>query len=103
MKSQAQSPIQLILQLLNANQRVLAFVPPEEIEATAARQAATFRKALEMLPVLEEEEAVDLCERIAQMSWPENHMRMCVWGGYERSVAPAATTASRMCSPCSSA
>ena len=103
MKSQAQSPIQLILQLLNANQRVLAFVPPEEIEATAARQAATFRKALEMLPVLEEEEAVDLCERIAQMSWPENHRRMCVWGVYERSVVPAATTASRMCSPCSSA
>ena len=72
--------VQLILHQLDANQRVFAFVSPNngELEATAIRQATTFVEAVEMLDALEDDQAADLCERVAQMPWPETQKQMCV-------------------------
>ena len=72
LKDAADQRVQLMLQRLNANQRVLAFVPSGEFEATAARQAASFMKAVDMLQFLTDDQGADLCERVSQMPWPEN-------------------------------
>ena len=74
MSSSLNNLLRLAKERLQANERLLSMLPPGSIQHNDAilRQRAVFLQGLGSMPLMPEDDALELCEEVARVGWPSH-------------------------------